>query len=148
MRSHLYYVPPSALDQSESYPNGSLTIEKPTIDIVPHPPKGDLCRTMHNPNARAAHNANVVEKIAQAPCSISSMEVLQYCPTQRKKLLSSIRFVDPSDAMSITLDLDQSTWRIPSKVAFQIKVTCHGNNIFQTIVNEGTSTCVMSFKCW
>ena len=51
MRSHLYYVPPSALYQSESHPNGSLTIEKPTIDIVPHPPIGDLCTTMHNPNA-------------------------------------------------------------------------------------------------
>ena len=39
MRSHSYDVPPSTLDQSESHPNGSLTIEKPTIDIVPHPRK-------------------------------------------------------------------------------------------------------------
>ena len=77
-RSHSYDVPPSTLDQSESQPIGSLTIEKPTIGIVPHPPKGDLCRTMHNPNARVAHNENVVEKIAQAPCSMSSMEVLKY----------------------------------------------------------------------
>ena len=77
---HYYDVPPSTLDQFESHPSGSLTIETPTIDIVPHPPKGDLCRTMHNPNARAAHNKNVVEEIAPAPCAMSSMEMLQYCP--------------------------------------------------------------------
>ena len=75
MRSHSYDAPPSTLDQSESHPNGSLTIEKPTIDIVPHPPKGDLCGTMHNPNARATHNENVVEEIAQVPCMMFAMEV-------------------------------------------------------------------------
>ena len=39
MRSHYYDVPPSTLDQSESQPNGSLPIEKATIDIVSNPPK-------------------------------------------------------------------------------------------------------------
>ena len=43
MRSHSYDVPPSTLVQTKSQPSGSITIEKPTIDIVPHPPKGDLC---------------------------------------------------------------------------------------------------------
>ena len=38
MISHSYNVPPSTLDQLESKFSGSLTIEKPTIDIVPHPP--------------------------------------------------------------------------------------------------------------
>ena len=68
--------------------------------------------------------------------SMSTMGVLQYFPAQRKELLSSTRAVDPSDATLITLDLDQSTCRIASKVGFQIKVTSHGNNIFQTIVDE------------
>ena len=79
---------------------------------------------------------------------MSSIEVLQYYPAQIKELLSSTRAVDPSYVMLITLELDQSTCRIPSKVSFQIKVTPHGKNIFQTIVDEGTSTCFMSFKCW
>ena len=56
MTYHSYDVPPSTLDQSKSQPSGSLSIDKPTIDIVPHPPKGDLCRKMHNPNAPAAYN--------------------------------------------------------------------------------------------
>ena len=48
---HSYDVPPSTLDQLRSQPSGSLTSEKPTIDIVPQPPKGDLCRNMHNTSA-------------------------------------------------------------------------------------------------
>ena len=146
--SHSYDFPPSTLDQSKAQHSSSFTIEKPTIDIVPHPPKGDLRRTMHNPNKQDAHNKNVVMEIAQAPCFMSAMEVLQYCPTKRKELLSLTRAVDPSDAMLFTSGLYQSTYRIPSKVAFQIKIMSHGKNIFQTIVDEGTSTCVMSFKCW
>ena len=91
---------------------------------------------------------SIVEEISQAPCAMSSMEALQYCHAWRNELLSTTRFVDPSDTNSITLDLDQSTCRIPCKVDFQNKVTSHGKNIFQTIVYEGASTCVMSFKCW
>ena len=101
---------------------------------------------MHNPNARAAHNEFFFEEIAQSPCSISSMEVLQYCPGQRKELFSSTRVVDPFNVTLVTLDIYQLTCRIPSKFAFQIKVTSHGNNIFQTIVDEGASNCFMSFK--
>ena len=116
---HSYDVPPSTMDQSESKPSDYLTIEKPTIDIVPHPPKGDLCRTMHNPNARASHNKSVVEEIAQAPCAMSTMEIFQYHPVQRKELLSSTRTDDPSDVTLITFDLNQLTCRMPSKVSFR-----------------------------
>ena len=48
---HSYDVPPCTLYQPKSHSSGSLTVEKPTIGIVPHPPKGDVCATMHNPNA-------------------------------------------------------------------------------------------------
>ena len=34
----------STLDQSKSRLSGFLPIEKPTIDIVPHPPKGIMNR--------------------------------------------------------------------------------------------------------
>ena len=76
MIHNFYDVSPSTLDQLESIPSDSLTIEKPAIDIVPHPPKGDLYGTMHNPNTRVTHKENVVEEIAQAPCAMSAMEVL------------------------------------------------------------------------
>ena len=73
---------------------------------------------MDNPNAQVAHKKNVVEEIAQAPCSMYAMVVLQYFPAQRKELLSSTRAVYLSNATLITLELDQSTCRIPSKVPF------------------------------
>ena len=62
---------------------------------------------MHNPNACDAHNENVVEEIDQAPCAMSTMEVFQYFPAQRREILSSTRDVDQFDAMLITLDLYQ-----------------------------------------
>ena len=34
-RDHSYDTPPSVFDSSGSQPTGSITIEKPTIDIVP-----------------------------------------------------------------------------------------------------------------
>ena len=77
-----------------------------------------------------------------------AMEVFQYCLVQVKELLYSTRVIDPSNVNLITLDLDQSTCRIPSKVDFHMKVTSHGNNIIKTIVDEGASTCVRSLKCW
>ena len=99
----------STLDQSKSWLSGFLPIEKPTIDIVVHPPKGVLRKIMHTPNAQSTHNENVVQEIPQAQCAASSMEILQYFSAQRKQLLSSTRVVDPSNATLITFDLDQST---------------------------------------
>ena len=64
------------------------------------------------------------------------------------ELLSSTRIVDPYYTTLITLYLDQSTYRIPSKFVFHIKVTTHDKNIFRTIDDEGALTCDMSFKCW
>ena len=61
IRAHSYDTPPIVSDSSGSKPNGSLTIEKPTIDIVPRPPKWDLRKPNHNPIARAAQNYSIVE---------------------------------------------------------------------------------------
>ena len=63
-----------------------------------------LSKTKHNPNARAAQNYSVVEDLAQAPCAMSTLEVLQSCPTQRKALLSSIGAIDPNDTGLIMFD--------------------------------------------
>ena len=127
---HSYDTPPSVSDSLGSKPNGSLTIEKPTIDIVPQPPKGVLSKSKHTPNVREDQNYSLVEDLAQAPCAMSALEVLQSCPTQRKALLSSIGAIDLNDTGLITFDLEQLTSRLPSHVSFQIKVFSHGMNIF------------------
>ena len=76
-----------SLDSSSTVP---LTIEKPTLDMILCPPKSTLRKVVFNPNARAAQFYNVVEDITQEPCAMSTLEVLQSCPTQRKNLLTAL----------------------------------------------------------
>ena len=85
---------------------------------MPRPPKGVLSKSKHSPNARSAQNYSIVEYLAQAPCAMSDLDVLQICPTQRKTLLSSIGTVDLNDTGLITFDLEQLTCRLPSYVTF------------------------------
>ena len=61
-------------------PSNPLTIENPAETMLKIP-KGVFKNTLHNPNARAASNYSVVEDLAQTPCAMSSLEVLQSCPT-------------------------------------------------------------------
>ena len=58
-----------------------LSIEKPTLNMILHPPKSTLRKVVFNPNAQAAQFYNVVEDLAQAPCAMSTLEVFQSCPT-------------------------------------------------------------------
>ena len=67
-----------------SQPDTSLHIEKPRQDIVIRPLQSTLRKTAHNPNARAAQHYSIVEDLDQAPCAMSTLEVLQTCPMQWK----------------------------------------------------------------
>jgi hypothetical protein len=44
-------------------------------------PKGAFNKNSHNPNTRASHNYPIVEDLAQTPCAMSSLEVLQSFPS-------------------------------------------------------------------
>ena len=68
-------------------PNNGLHIEKPIPKEIFHPPKGTLHKSIINPNARATQYYNIVQDLAQAPCNMLALEVLQTFPTQQKKLL-------------------------------------------------------------
>ena len=57
-----------------------LHIMRPTIEPIPRMPKAYTKRTTINPNARAAQNYSIVEDLAQSPCAMSALEVLQSCP--------------------------------------------------------------------
>ena len=82
----------SSLESSSTVP---LSIEKPTLDIILRPPKSTLRKAVFNPNARDAQFYNVVEDLAQEPYAMSTLEVLQSCPTQRKKPIDYIRSFRP-----------------------------------------------------
>ena len=59
--------------------NDPLTFEKPIFEAPSPPSKGTLQHT-HNMNARASQHYNIVEDLAQAPCTMSALEVLQSFP--------------------------------------------------------------------
>ena len=111
------------------------------------PPKGVLRRSSYNPNARAAQHYSIVEDLAQAPCAMSALEVLQSFPSQRKALLSAIGGIDPADSSLLTFDLENFTPRLPHQIALVIQVGINGLNVHRAVVDEGASTCVMSSAC-
>lgn len=59
-----------------------LQIERLESYLVLRPPKSSIKRVTHNPNARAAQNYSIIEDLAQAPCAMSTLEVMQSFPTQ------------------------------------------------------------------
>jgi hypothetical protein len=101
-----------------------------------------------NPHARAAQNYSIFEDLAQAPSVMSALEVLQSCPAQRRALLKAIGGIDPTDTNLIVFDLEDHIPRLPPQLAFQIQVVVTDKSICQTVIDEGASTCVMSFTCW
>jgi hypothetical protein len=94
----------------------------------------------------------MVEDLSQTPCAMSALEVLQSCPAQRKALLTALGSTETCNLGTIMLDTTDLKPRLPYHIAFQI-VVAHPTkkftrNIFRTVVDEGTSTCVMSLACW
>ena len=58
-----------------------IHIEKIILDTVLHPPKSTIQKSLFNPNALANQYYNVVEDLAQEPCAMSTLKVLQIYPT-------------------------------------------------------------------
>jgi hypothetical protein len=79
---------------------------------------------------------------------MSTLEVLQICPTQHKALLKSISGIDPTDSKLIIFDLEDHIPRLPPQLVFQIQVIVENKNICRTLIDEGASNCVMSITCW
>jgi hypothetical protein len=137
---------------STSPPNppttGPLHLKRPNLDtVIRPPPKGVVKKLAFNPHARAAQNYSIVEDLAQAPSAMSALEVLQSRPAQRRALLKAIGGIDPTDENLIVFDLNEHIPRLPTQLAFQIQVVVADKRICRTVVDEGASTCVMSFSC-
>jgi hypothetical protein len=151
-RNRQYHAP------TESPPIPSKTIPAPTGPpfVIPHPnkepplfiPRIPLCKNVHNPQARAAHNYSLVDDLAQSSAAMSVLEVLQTCPTQRKSLLSTLGAIDPADTRLITFDLDSGEPRLLTLITFQIPVKIWNITIHRCIIDEGASTCIMSKSVW
>jgi hypothetical protein len=148
------YSKSSASDKGKEaeIPSLPLQIEKMLGETMTRIPKGAFKRASHNPTARATQNYSVVKDLSQTPCAMSSLEVLQSCPAQRKALLTGLGSTETCNPGTIMLDTTDLKPRLPYHVAFQIVVAhptkTFTRNIFRTVVDEGASTCVMSLACW
>ena len=141
-RNKNYETETSEKGKAVGEPSNPLTIEKPA-EIMPKIPKGVFKKTLHNPNARDASNYSVVEDLAQNPCAMSALEVLQSCPAQQNALLAALGSMDSSSLLA-KFNLSDVKICLPYHVALSIDVIHGGKTIGRAVVDEGASTCVMS----
>ena len=104
--SSLDPLPSSTNPPYVSPPSGPLQIEKPSFDSILRPPKSTIWKSTLNPSSQAAQNYNIVEDLAQAPCAMSALEVLQHCPNQRRTLLAAIGAFDLESSNNLMFNLD------------------------------------------
>jgi len=82
------YTEPNPAERNDTKPSTiPLQIPHPSSDHTPCVPKVPLRRITHNPHARAPHSYGIVDDLAQSPTAMSSLEVLQTYPSQKKALL-------------------------------------------------------------
>jgi hypothetical protein len=62
--------------------------------------------------------------------------------------LKSIGGIDPTDMNLIIFDLKDHIPRLPPQLAFQMQVVVSDKKSFRTVIDEASSTCVMSLACW
>jgi hypothetical protein len=122
-RMHDYGMPNTSEKGKEAKnPPLPLQIEKTLGETMTCIPKGVFKKSSHNPNARATQNYSVVEDLSQTPCTMSSLEVLQSCPSQRKAMLATLGSVETCNLGMIMLDTTDLKPRLPYHMAFQIVV--------------------------
>ena len=73
----------------------------------------------------------MVEDITQAPCAMSTLEVLQSCPIQRKILLMGLGALDPDNTKLIHFNIENYKSRLPHKLAFQIITKVIGKKVLE-----------------
>jgi hypothetical protein len=152
-RNKDYGNPPVSNDKGKDQPSSSTTTSAEVVPPLTHeltikPPKGVVHKSTFNPRARAAQHYNIVEDLAQSPSAMSTLEVLQNCPSQRQALLSAIGGVDPKDSNLVSFDHKGYDPQLPAQLAFLIQVKALNKTVHRTIIDEGASTCIMSMSCW
>jgi hypothetical protein len=118
-REHDYIMPETAEKGKEVVNlSGPLQIEKTMGETMKRILKGAFKKSSHNPNTRAAQNYSVVEDLSQTPCLMSSLEVLQSFPSQRKALLSTLRSAETCNPGMIMLDMNDLKPCLPYHMVF------------------------------
>ena len=79
---------------------------------------------------------------------MSTLEVLQSCPMQRKNLLTALGDLDPDNTNLIHFNVKNYKSRLPHKLAFQIITKVVEKKVFRTVLDEEASTSILSLSCW
>ena len=79
---------------------------------------------------------------------MSTLEVLQSCPTQCKNSLTALGALDPDNTNLIHFNVENYKPRLPHKLDFQIITKVVGKKVFRTVLDEGASNSVLSLTCW
>ena len=108
--------------------------------------KGVFKKTLHNPNARVATNYSIVQDLAQTPCAMLALEMLQSCPAWQDALLAALGSMDSSSLMA-KFKFSDVKIHLPYHVALSIDVIHGRKTIGRVVFDEGASTCVMSLSC-
>lgn len=93
-------------------------------------------------------NYSIVEDLIEAPCAMSSLEVLQSFLMQCKVLLVAIGSHDSSKFNLIIFDVDKNKPHLPHYTSIQIQVNHNELAIWRTVVDRVASMCIMSITCW
>ena len=109
--------------------NAPLTIDKPSLDTMLGLPKSTIRNFVFSPSARAAHFYNIVEDLAQAPCTMSTLEVLQNLLTQRKYLFSTLWALYSDNSTTITFNVDNYKLRLSHQLVFEIVTRMVGRKV-------------------
>ena len=63
-------------------------------------------------------------------------------------MLQAIGAVDSADASLLSFDLENSESCLPHSIALQIFIGCLGKQVHRIVLDEGATTCIMSYSCW
>jgi hypothetical protein len=118
-RAHDYRLSKSVeKGKEDSNPLPTLHIENIVGETITHIHNSAFKKASHNLNARVVENYSIMEDLAQTPCVMSTMEVLQSFPSQRKEFLSSLGVVDIANMGMICFYPTDNKPHLPHHVNF------------------------------
>ena len=152
-RNKDYENPHASNNKDNDQPSSSTTTLTEVVPpIIPEltikPPTRVVHKSTFHLHARVAQHYNIMEDLAQSPSAMSTLEVLQNCPSQKQGLLLAIGGIDPKDSNLVSFNHKGYDPQLPAQLAFLIQVKALNKTVHRTIIDEGTSTCIMSMSCW
>ena len=126
-RNKDYGNPQLSNNKANEQPSSStITLTEVVPPIIPKPmiksPKGVVHKSTFNPREKVAKNYNIIEDLAQSLSAMSTLEVLQNCPSQKQALFSAIGGIEPRDSNLVSFNHKGYDPQLLAQLAFLIQV--------------------------